>query len=577
MTSSAPPRRTLASAAAEFDLDRLAWPGLAFAALVSALLTYHLTRGTSFLVDDWQWIDYRRGNDLHTFLAPYNGHLSLVPIAVYRVMFAAFGIGDFGWYRGLLIVVALLTGLIVFLYTRERVGSFCGLLLATLLLFLGPGWNDILQPFQIAWLIAVGGGVLAFRLLDVRRTTCDAAACLSISVALASTSVGVALAVGLAVDLLLSRRPRDLWIAGGPLALYVVWAIHYHPSTITASAVFAAPIDLLTVISGALADLLGLSDVAAFDPVGLSLTFGVSLLLLAVGAVVLGARAARTWARPLSLGVALLVFSLLTTLVRSFQSPLSSRYIYVCCVLVALIAVELLRELKASRLMQAGLAGLTVIIIISNYGALRSGSQYFRAVGAQTDATLAAVDLDRGAVPASTELRLPLYPLTKVSAGQYFADERALGTPADSLAQLRRASPGARQTADRQLIADGEVYIGRRAYPPVRSSAGLTVDHSAGGMVARRDACARLFPSALVSGPAGEIAVTLPSAPVTVSTQDASATLSVRRFGAAFTPIATVTSGESTVVVATARRAAEPWHLQVQSTGPVRVCLGPTA
>jgi hypothetical protein len=62
MTSSAPSRRRLHLAASDVDLDRFARAGLVVAVVVSGLLIYHLTRGSSFSIDDWSWIDTRRGN-----------------------------------------------------------------------------------------------------------------------------------------------------------------------------------------------------------------------------------------------------------------------------------------------------------------------------------------------------------------------------------------------------------------------------------------------------------------------------------------------------------------------------------
>ena len=42
---------------------------------------------------------HRRGNNVGTFLAPYDGHLSVLPIVIYRLMFAAFGIDSYAPYR----------------------------------------------------------------------------------------------------------------------------------------------------------------------------------------------------------------------------------------------------------------------------------------------------------------------------------------------------------------------------------------------------------------------------------------------------------------------------------------------
>jgi hypothetical protein len=572
MTSSAPSRRRLEFAVSDPGLDRVARPALAVAVVASALLVYHLTRGSSFSVDDWTWIDTRRGNNVHTFLAPYNGHLSLVPIAIYRLMFAVGGIGDFAPYRVLLLVVASATGVVIFEYARHRVGEFCALLVATLLLFLGPGWNDIMQPFQIAWLIAVASGILALSLLDRRRTGTDAAACLLILISISSTSVGVAFAVGIAVDIAVARRRwRDAWIVGLPLLPYVVWALHYHPSEIQMSSITSAPANLAQTTAAAAAGVVGLSGVTPTDLTGLALTFGVPLLALAVAGAIVRTGTGWVWTRFLSLAVTLVTFSLMTSLARSFQSPFESRYMYVVCVLEALMAVELARGLSVPLRAQVALAVLTLVAVAANIGVLRSGGSYFRGLGALTDATLGAVQLDRDRVASAT--RLPLYPLGVTTAGQYFNAEHALGTPAYTVAQLQQASPPAQGAADAQLLSDRDVVLVGVAAPPPPAGVAAPVERAVGGSAARRGACATFMPAAaLAPGQASALTLRLNPGRVSVSAGAAPVAISVRRFAPAFTALGTVRTRGSAIVSASRGRASPPWHMQVGSLAPVQVC-----
>jgi hypothetical protein len=52
----------------------------------------------------------------------------------------------------------------------------------------------------------------------------------------------------------------------------------------------------------------------------------------------------------------------------------------------------------------------------------------------------------------------------------------------------------------------------------------------------------------------------------------ATATVSVRRFSPTFSTLGTVQPHGSAVLTVTADRAPDVWHLQVQSTAPVRIC-----
>jgi hypothetical protein len=572
MTSSAPSRRRLEFELSGLDLNRLARPALAIAVVASALVVYHLTRGSSFSVDDWTWIDTRRSNSLHTFLAPYNGHLSLVPIAIYRLMFAVVGIGDFTPYRIMLLVVASAAGVVIFEYARHRVGEFCALLVATLLLFLGPGWNDILQPFQFAWLIAVSSGILALSLLDRRRTTTDVAACLLILISISSTSVGVAFAVGIAVDIAFARRRwGDAWIAALPLLLYAAWAIHYHPTEIQLSSVTTAPLNLARTTAAAMAGVIGLSGVTPTDMTGLALTFGAPLLILAVVVAIVRTGRGWDWTRFLSLAAALVTFSLMITLARSFQSPFESRYLYVICVLETLMAVELARGLSVPLWGQGALAVLTLVAVVANIGVLRSGGSYFRQLGALGDATLGAVELDRGRVASDT--RLPLYPLGALTAGRYFSAVRALGTPAYTRAQLQHANPAAQGAADAQSIVDRDVeFAGVTASSPPRGTA-APLERAGGGSAARQGACVTLVPAAAIApGQASTLALRLNPGRVSVTAGAAPVKVSVRRFAPVFTALGTVQARGSAIVSVYRDRAAQRWHLQVLSPAPVHVC-----
>src|SRR5436309_15596642 len=106
--------RTLRSA-------RSAWLALAVLALCTGVLLFHETRGITAWFDEWIWLLTRRGNSVGSFLDSYNGHLSLVPVAVYKLLWVTAGLRTYVPYRVLLIVAHLGCCALLFRYGLPRV------------------------------------------------------------------------------------------------------------------------------------------------------------------------------------------------------------------------------------------------------------------------------------------------------------------------------------------------------------------------------------------------------------------------------------------------------------------------
>jgi hypothetical protein len=384
----------------------------------------------------------------------------------------------------------------------------------------------------------------------------------------------VAFAVGIAFDIALTRRRwRDAWIVAVPLLLYLAWTLYYHPSPIQLSSVTAVPLNVVQTTAAALAGLLGLSGVTPLDPTGDALVFGIPLLVLAVAALLMRAGTGWDWTRFVSLAATLATFSVMTTLVRTFQSPFESRYLYVTCVLAALMVAELARGLVIPPRSQLALAALTVIAVVSGVSVLRSGGGYFRELGTRADATFAAVDLDAGMVAPHTQISL--YPLGSLSAGRYFAARRAVGTPAFTVAELERTTPAAQSAADAQSVADRAAVLSAVASPSPPRGTAVPTEAAAGGGLTRAGACVTFTPATLAPGGAGTLVLRLDPARVSVSAGPAPAMVAVRRFAPTFTPLGSVQPRGSAIVSASHDRALRAWHLRVQSVAPVHVCTLP--
>jgi hypothetical protein len=558
-----------------FDLDRIAPVVMGLAILASGLLLYHLTRGSSFWGDDWAWITTRRANTAHNFLSPYDGHLSVLPLAIYRVMFAVFGIDSYTPYRILVIVLSLIVGLLVFEYARHRVGSFLAMLVAALVLFDGPGWQDTMWTFQIGWELALGLGIGALIMLDRRTTAAHMAACALTLGSICSTSFGVAFAVGIAVDVGLTRRRwRDAWSPGIPLALYGIWALHYHPTGVNWSEITLVPTNLVQTFAGGVAGILGLSGATPLDPVGTTLTFGVPLLAVLAIVSVRSVAARRFSVRAGALLVVLIVFSALTTLGRAFETPLVSRYIYPDCVLVALFVVELGRDAKPTRLVQAGLAVLALVAVIANVGVLRAGGAYLRLVGASTTADVAALDLGRGSIPSKyIATQLPDYPFVAITAGSYFAAKDALGTPADSIAELAHAPATARTVADNELLGEHAIVLSPGVSSAAAGGAAPGIGATANGSATRSGACANFTPvNALTPGATSSVVLTVAPGAARVTAGAAPIKVAAQRFGPIPAALGTIVPGRSAIVLVRRDTAPNPWQLRLESGAAVRAC-----
>jgi hypothetical protein len=560
---------------ARIDVARLALPALLVLMVVAAALLLHETRGTTFWFDEWEWALGRRGNSLSTFLDPHNGHLSLVPILLYRLLFATAGLRTYVPYRLVVTAGHLVCVGLVFIYCRRRTGDLLALLGATLILFLGPAWEDILWPFQIAWLASIGCGVGALLMLDRRDRTGDIAACVLLTISVCCSSVGVAVLVGAIVEVLWQRRRfQDTWIVGVPFVLYLLWSIGYQNTSIEASNVFAVPGFAAQAAAGVLAALVGLGGNTFAPDGGTLLTFGVPLLV--AGVVILCWRVialGRIPVRVVTLLAMVLAFWALVALGRAqLEVGYDSRYLYIGAVPVVLIAAELARGVRPRGWAAAVLAAVAALAAISNIGTFRAAGALLRVEGGRTAADLGALDLVQGIVPADyVATSFTNYPYVTITAGPYFAAQRAIGSPAASAAQL------AAEPEDARFVTDGELVhahgVGLVPATASLSTAGPPrVDQSSGGSISSGDSCLTFASGFNAAGTQSQIQLAVPPGGVLVTAVNAPASVGVRRYAQAFHGVGTLAAGATGALRISPDRSALPWHLQLVTQGRVIAC-----
>ena len=217
-------------------------------------------------------------------LAPHNGHLSLVPVALYKLLFATAGLEDYTPYRVMVVAAHLACVALLFAYARRRVGDPAALGAAVLLLVLGPAWQNILWPFQVGSLVSLAAGIGALLALDRGDRRGDLAAAALLALALASSGLGVVIALGIAVELLVARRRTAVWIAAAPLGLYAIWWIGYQDTDFIRHNVVLAPRFAADAAAGAMAALTGLTGPVTSDD-GATLAWGRPLAVAAAALI----------------------------------------------------------------------------------------------------------------------------------------------------------------------------------------------------------------------------------------------------------------------------------------------------
>ena len=553
-----------------------AWVALAVLVIATGALLYRETRGTTLFLDEWTWLLHRRGNSLASFLDTHNGHLSLIPVAIYKLLFATAGIGSFGPYRALVIVAHLACCVLLFVYARARVGPLLALLAAALLLLFGPGWENMMWPFQTAFLLSLGAGLGALLALDRLDRAGDVTACVLLTVSLASSGVGVPFVLGVALELgLRRRRLGDAWIVAVPLLLYALWWVGYQHTGFRRHDIVLAPSFVYSAASATLSALAGLAGSTGLDGQGTLMTWGPALLVAAIVAVAWRlVRIRRLEPRVAALATMALSFWLLTALSRAYvSSPFASRYLYVGAFFVLLLAVELLRGVSFTwwSSVVVGVAGAAAIV--SNVGELRDAGRMVRGYGQDTTADLGALEIGRPVIPPGyVAQQVPGYPFVVIPAASYFAATRSVGSPAATPAQILADPESVRASVDAELIHIhrlGLLSVGHG----VRLGSPPAVDSVTGGATAARGGCVIFAPDHFIpAGTTVAFAVTVPAEGLELQASAAPATVGVRRFADAFSTLGTVTPGGPVALLVAPDRSSQPWRVQLESTGRVAAC-----
>jgi hypothetical protein len=550
---------------------------LAAAMLVAGAWLMYETRGTTLWFDEWLWALEYDDNSFRGYIQPHNGHPTLIPVLIYRLLFATVGIDVSAPYRAVGIAGHLLVVGVLFIYALRRAGAAIALLAATLILFLGPGWQNIIWGLQIGWLVSIAGGLGALLMLDRRDRAGNLAACVLILVTIAASGPGVAIAAGLIVEVVRTRGVRGAWIALVPLGVFAMWWLAYQDSGTVRRAVTLAPGFAADSAAATLSALAGLSGpLLGSEPA--SLGWGRPLAVAATALVLWRlARLAQIPTRVLTLLAILGAFWLLTAVQRAGFGPAeSSRYVYVGAVFAVALGVELVRGVAISSRAWIVLVAATALITVANIGDMRSGAAFLRDQGLLTRTGVAALDVGEPVVaPDHRATGIAGYPLVVVRADQYFAMKRDLGSPAATVDELAGAPESARRRADAELTAIHGVTL-EPAEPPAAPGPPPSVDAAAGGRSETRDGCVEFAPAAAgPAEPAPALELTVPSdGLVLTASEEGGATVAVRRFADGYPdePAGRLAPGGSGLLAIRTDLAEQPWHVRVSPEARITAC-----
>ncbi len=538
---------------------------LLLVALVAATaLLIALSSSLTFYQDTWAFLIQRRPFDARAFFEPHNEHIVVIPVAIEKALVGIFGMTSALPEYIVLDVLLAVTALLVFVYLRRRLGPWPALLGTIALLFLGPAWEVLLWPFEIALVGSAMAGVGMLLALEREDRRGDVSACLLLSLAIGFSSLGLPFAVGAFVDVLQRRRRRGLgrlWVPGVGVALYAVWYLaigHEAKSEITAHNVLHSPVFVGEGLSASVGALTGLTALAG-EP-GARPWLGFAALVAIVLAIAWVIRrppafSSRFW--PLAATAVSFWFLAAFARASGARDATAGRYMHVGAIFVLLGAADLLRGARfGTRALLAGAAVVAAAVAL-NLGELEDGHDFL-----EEQTTLARADT--GALEIARRTAGPAFylapewagtpSLIDINAPEYFPAVDEHGSPAYTPDQLARAPELGRVHADLTLAAALPITTSARAGAAPAAGACAIVPGEAGSGGREFRLAPGVTRIGLAAGPP--------------------ATLALRRFAVGEYPVVTPAppGGSVTELTIPADRSSRPWFLRVQAGQKVRVC-----
>jgi hypothetical protein len=352
-------------------------------ALAFAVLFYAGRNGT-FYNDEWYFVEIEGLGTFEDWMRPWGAHWVMVPMILWRSVFAVVGLGSYLPYLALLVLLHVLAATALFILVRRASGDLFALCASAVFLFLGSAYHNLFWAFQSAFVISTAAGLwalVAFERGDRRGAVAGAALLL---VSLASSGMGVPFAVAAGVELLIDRRRRRAIVWLLPVALvFATWYLGFGrdaASATEASTGRSDPITILTFIAlGPAASIHALVGLGMLGEVLLYITGLLTLAILAVRRAIppraVGAAAG------ISVMLAMIAIGRGVFGVSTVEQP---RYVYEGVVFILLIVsalvgrrVSLPPTTPGGAILATAVVVLTAVALIRNVAIIPGGAGVF--------------------------------------------------------------------------------------------------------------------------------------------------------------------------------------------------------
>lgn len=314
---------------------------VASVAMLGALV--FVGRWLTFWSDEWTFL-FRR-SDPEALLRGSDVHLHFFPVLIYQALFRTAGLGSYYPYLAVAWTFHLASAWLLFAVGARLVGWGFGLTAGLSLLFLGSGFEVLLQPGQMGYSLSLATGLLALLLLarpsaEGRPAGRRLGAAVALGVSVTSSALGLIL-VGLVVVWAGLRRDWPAVSSALPAALlYGAWFPIWSEATVerlgfTPSALARIPAFVVNGLGASVAAVAGVPPYR-FPAIGLAVGLGALAAVLGLGG--------RVTALALAALAALVAEFVLVAWFRSgfgVEFTARSGYLYSAAALVWLVAAGL--------------------------------------------------------------------------------------------------------------------------------------------------------------------------------------------------------------------------------------------